>query len=218
MKRLLEGLMLALMLCFATSAFAGTTSGTFVKIQDTGEGNVDFIIKNSNGKTEAFEFDVGGGYDFYKKWDKKSAKGTKVIVHWTDGGSGNYKFKILNKVELADNNASVGASSQVALADVSGEYMKKNGVVEVKQSGQMLNFSINSSVGAHVCNLDGAAIMIDAKRAAYTPDDKTNMCAAVLDFTGGILKLTTKDCDGFCGMNASGSMDGTYKKKGGKRK
>jgi len=105
-----------------------------------------------------------------------------------------------------------------AFADVGGEYNKKNGVVEVKQSGKVLNFSINSSVGEHVCNLEGAALMIDAKRAAYTSQDNTDKCTAVLNFAGGVLKVTTKDCEGVCGMNAAGSMDGTYRKKVSKRK
>ena len=101
----------------------------------------------------------------------------------------------------------------IALADVSGEYSKKNAVAELKQQGKAVEFSINSSVGQNICDLEGVAVMIDQNRAAYTPDDKSDICVAVLNFSGGQLKVTTKDCDNYCGLNAAGSMDGQYKKK-----
>jgi len=98
-------------------------------------------------------------------------------------------------------------------ADVSGEYIKKNGVVELKQQGKTVEFSINSSVGQNVCNLEGTAVMINANRADYTPEDKSDKCVAVLNFSGSGLKVTTKGCDEYCGLNAGGSMDGSYQKK-----
>lgn len=100
-----------------------------------------------------------------------------------------------------------------AFADFSGEYVKKNAGVDVTQQGEAVKFSINSSVGQDACNLEGAAVMIDAKSAAYTSDDKSDKCVAILNFAGSGLKVTTKDCDGYCGINAGGSMDGVYKKK-----
>ena len=101
----------------------------------------------------------------------------------------------------------------IAFADISGSYSKKNAVAELKQQGKAVEFSINSSVGQNLCMLDGVAVMIDKNSAAYTPDEKSDMCVAVLNFTGGQLKVTTKDCDSYCGLNAAGSMDGQYKKK-----
>lgn len=99
-----------------------------------------------------------------------------------------------------------------ALADFSGEYGKKNSVVEVKQQGKAVKFSVNSSVGQNTCDLEGTATMIDATSAAYTPEDKSDICVALLNFSGGGLKVTTKGCDGYCGLNAGGSMDGSYRK------
>lgn len=101
----------------------------------------------------------------------------------------------------------------VALADVSGSYSKKNAAAELKQQGKAVEFSINSSVGRNMCELEGVASMIDENRAAFSPSDKSDKCVAVLNFTGGQLKVTTKDCDSYCGLNAAGSMDGQYKKK-----
>lgn len=103
-------------------------------------------------------------------------------------------------------------------ADVSGDYVKKNAGVDVKQQGKAVEFSISSSVGQNVCNLEGTAVMIDANRAAYTPEDKSDKCVAVLNFVGNGLKVTTKDCDEYCGLNAGGSMDGSYQKKITKKK
>src|SRR5574343_1082582 len=102
-------------------------------------------------------------------------------------------------------------------ADFSGEYVKKNAVVDIKQQGSVVAFSINSSVGQNVCNLDGSALLIDANRAFFTPTEKTDMCVAALNFGGGSLKITTKDCGGYCGLNAAGSMDGVYQKKAMKK-
>jgi hypothetical protein len=104
-----------------------------------------------------------------------------------------------------------------AFADVSGEYIKKNGIADVNQQGKAVEFSINSSVGQNVCNVEGTAVMIDANRAIYTPEEKSNKCVVVLNFKGGVLKVTTKDCDEYCGLNAAGSMDGSYQKKTSKK-
>ncbi len=105
-----------------------------------------------------------------------------------------------------------------AFADFSGEYVKKNGVVDVTQKDKMIQFSINSSVEQHACNLEGTAVLIDKNRAAYTSNDNTDKCVTVLTFSKNGLKVTTKDCDSYCGLNAAGSMDGAYKKKASKKK
>ena len=96
--------------------------------------------------------------------------------------------------------------------DYSGEYSKDNSSVEVGQQGKVLKFSINSSVGQNTCNLEGSAEMTDATSAAYTSEDKSDTCVAILNFAGGALKVTTKGCDANCGLNAAGSMDGSYQK------
>ena len=115
------------------------------------------------------------------------------------------------------------AYSVAAFADVSGEFVKNNAGVEIKQQGDSISFSINSSVGDNVCNLNDddkplVAQMIDANRAVWSSNDRSNKCTVLFNFTSGHLKLTTKDCDSYCGMNAIGSMDGTYKLKKTKEK
>ena len=88
---------LALAFCITSSAFAGTTSGTFVKLQDSAEGNTDFIVKNQKGKNEVF--DIGSEGSNIKQWQDKSAKGKKVIIHWKEEGVNPYKFKTITKIE-----------------------------------------------------------------------------------------------------------------------
>lgn len=91
------------------------------------------------------------------------------------------------------------------------EYSKQNAVADVSRNGASVEFSINSSVGQNGCNMDGVARMIDDSRATYTSGDGADKCVAVLNFSGGQLAVTTKGCEGYCGLNASGSMDGMYK-------
>lgn len=84
---------------------AATTSGTFVKLQDAGEGSFELVIKNEKGKQIAFTID---NYDAYKQWANPANKGKKVIATWNESGSGKYKFKVLSKLEA------VGTASVVA--------------------------------------------------------------------------------------------------------
>lgn len=92
-----------------------------------------------------------------------------------------------------------------------GEYSKQNAVANASRNGASVEFSINSSVGQNGCNMDGVAQMIDDSRAAYTSGDGADKCVAVLNFSAGQLAVTTKGCEGYCGLNAAGSMDGIYK-------
>ncbi|MFM2408896.1 MAG: hypothetical protein RL358_1638 [Pseudomonadota bacterium] len=104
-----------------------------------------------------------------------------------------------------------------AITDFSGTYVKENAEIEVKQTGQIVNFSINSVVGQNSCNLEGRAVVMGSLStsfsAASSTDDKSNKCIARFDLASSGLTVITKDCDGYCGMNAEGSMDGLYQKK-----
>lgn len=106
--------------------------------------------------------------------------------------------------------------SSVSAGDtVTGQYKKKGGEVNVQMlPDNKLKFWINTVVGMHPCNVgeDGNAIavFVDGNRAAFTDDQN---CTVVLRFEKNKLKITTKDCDSYCGMQAIGSMDGTYIKK-----
>lgn len=94
-------------------------------------------------------------------------------------------------------------------------YEKNNATLEARpvNGGKGgVEFSINSNNEGTACNIDGVATTIDSHRAAYTPDDKSDLCVVLLDFNkNGSAKVTTKDCNSYCGLQAEGTMDGLYK-------
>ncbi len=89
-------------------------------------------------------------------------------------------------------------------------YRKANGIAALQPQTGGASFEIQSSQGQAQCTLEGTARPIDAGRWAYTPDDKADQCVAVLNTRGGRLVVTTKGCESYCGLNAAGSMDGSY--------
>lgn len=104
-----------------------------------------------------------------------------------------------------------------AIPNIIGEYIKENAVVNMTQQDKAVNFSINSAVGENTCDLEGKALMASTHSAVFVASfatgDKSDKCVARFDFADSGLKITTKDCDRYCGLNAVGSMDGFYQKK-----
>jgi len=113
-----------------------------------------------------------------------------------------------HQTELANTNA---------MTNFVGKYVKENAEVDIKLQEGKVDFSINSAVEMNACSLEGKALPMSPQSAGYSAafatGDKSNTCVARFDFTDGGLTVTTKDCDGYCGMNAAGSMDGPYQKK-----
>lgn len=101
--------------------------------------------------------------------------------------------------------------SIAAMADgVGGRYENDHGIIQITEQQGGVAFDINSSVGQNTCGLDGIAKNIDGARAVYTPEDPADKCVAVLNFSPSGVKVATKGCENYCGMNAAGSMDGDY--------
>lgn len=166
------------------------------------DGNAEMYNVNEAGASTVGQ--EKGERDYYFKLDGADLKVTTYrpqACQWTEGS---YKKRL-----------TIGSADK---ADLSGEYGKKNAGVKVKQQGNSVEFSINSGVGQNVCNLEGKALMISANKAAYSSDDKADKCTTLLSFEGGGLNVSTKDCDGYCGVGASGSMDGVYQKEIGQKK
>lgn len=104
--------------------------------------------------------------------------------------------------------------SAMAQADgVSGRYVGYDMVAGIAEQQDGIAFEISSNVDQSACSIDGVAKPIDGARAVFSPADPGDKCVVVLTFTTDSLKVTTKDCDGYCGMGAEGSMDGVYMKK-----
>ncbi|PWV40960.1 hypothetical protein DDK21_12745 [Achromobacter xylosoxidans] len=108
-------------------------------------------------------------------------------------------------------------ASPVALAGVTGKYIKQGGELIVKESQRGVQFAFNTNVGAHACSLGDDeplfARPIDGTRAAWTSEDPTDQCVVLLNFSNRAVQVTTKGCDSYCGMNAAGSMAGKYSQK-----
>jgi len=109
-------------------------------------------------------------------------------------------------------------TSGFAADNYTGQYKKKNGEVNVQMiSDSQIKFWINTVVGMHPCNIgeDGnaAATFVDKNRAAFSGEGK---CAVVFRFEKNKLTVTSKECDGYCGSQAAGSINGVYIKKSSK--
>lgn len=91
------------------------------------------------------------------------------------------------------------------------KYAKADGELLIKKTGDQAQFKITSSRDQHSCEMEGTATMSSDTQATYKPDAK-DQCTVRLKFGSGQVEVTTQACDGFCGMQAGGSMDGTYKR------
>lgn len=93
------------------------------------------------------------------------------------------------------------------------KFEKDNAILEMKTTKDGIEFLINSANEQSTCEVEGTATIIDDHRAAYTPKTNNDLCVILLDFkTESSVNVTTKDCSGYCGVQATGSMDGLYKK------
>jgi len=153
-------------------------------------------------------------YDDGDLFPSGTSDGEKVQPIMTVSDQVGVSVMLINATALSKNPSD---TIKDAHRDVSGTYEKRNAIVEVKQKGEQIAFSANSSVGDNACNLgDDAepmvAKMVDSNRAIWTSSDGDN-CTVILNFKGDELKLASKDCESSCGIRAVGSMDGVYKSK-----
>ena len=96
------------------------------------------------------------------------------------------------------------------------EYVKLDAGLSLKPQGENMAFSINSSYGdaSGVCNLEGVAQPIPVgkgQKHRWGWSDSNSQCVAIIsEDKNGKMAVSTKGCDGYCSMNAVGSMDGRY--------
>lgn len=106
----------------------------------------------------------------------------------------------------------------ISTAASAADYIKPNAGLSLTPQGENMAFSINSSYGdaSGVCNMDGVAQPIPAGKGqkhcwGWSDNDSNSQCVAVIsEDKNGKMNVTTKGCDGYCGMSAVGSMDGLY--------
>ena len=98
------------------------------------------------------------------------------------------------------------------------DYVKPNGGLTFNQGEYEAEFSINASLGDDaVCNLEGIALAVDpnqTQRSRWVFKDASSQCKAVIsEHNDGSVKVSTKDCEEYCGISAVGAMDGKYFKQ-----
>ncbi|MBZ6971731.1 acyl-CoA dehydrogenase [Klebsiella grimontii] len=104
----------------------------------------------------------------------------------------------------------------ISTAASAADYIKPNAGLILTPQGENMAFSINSSYGdaSGVCNMDGVAQPISAgkgQKHSWGWSDSNSQCVAVIsEDKNGKMNVSTKECDGYCGMSAVGSMDGLY--------
>jgi hypothetical protein len=120
------------------------------------------------------------------------------------------------KKDSTESNMSAQETTTLS-SNYTGEYAKDNGGVGIEIiSNNQMKFWINTVVDTNPCNIgeDGGVVTnFDKNHAKFTGD---NDCVVEFNFENNKVKISTKNCDGYCGMNAVGSMDGEYVKKSDK--
>jgi hypothetical protein len=93
-------------------------------------------------------------------------------------------------------------------------FEKDNAVLDMAMTQGTIQFTLNAVEGQSACEAQGTAKIIDDHRAAYTSNDSADRCVILFNFeTADQIKVTTKDCNRYCGLAAVGAMDGSYTKR-----
>lgn len=99
------------------------------------------------------------------------------------------------------------------------EYIKPDGSFSLATSGNGIEFSINAATkeASGICNMEGSAQSVGAgenQKHRWVYNDKSSHCVAVIsEQNNGNIRVITRGCDGYCGLSATGAMDGIYQKK-----
>lgn len=108
--------------------------------------------------------------------------------------------------------------STSALASTT-EYAKPNGVLSLATGDNGIEFSINAAPkeASGICNMEGSAQSVGAgenQKHRWVYNDKSSQCVAVIsEQSNGKIRVITRGCEGYCGLVATGAMDGIYRKK-----
>ena len=98
--------------------------------------------------------------------------------------------------------------------NISGTYKKFNGEATIKKlEKDKFSFYINTSVDVHSCNMGDSnkliAVFDGKKNGSFKTEDG---CQLIFEFSDNTLKLSSNNCQGYCGPKAIGSIDGAYSK------
>lgn len=99
------------------------------------------------------------------------------------------------------------------------EYIKPDGSLSLTAGGNGIEFSINAATQntSGICNMEGSVQSITAgenQKHRWIYNDKSSQCVAVIsEQSNGKIRVITRGCEGYCGLVATGAMDGIYRKK-----
>ncbi|EME5618974.1 hypothetical protein VY411_000576 [Escherichia coli] len=94
-------------------------------------------------------------------------------------------------------------------------YEKANGEIAISQAQghpDLAKFEIVTNVNMHACNIEGIAdIVSDSKAFTQLQWQDSNQCKITLKWGNKQVQVTaTDECNSYCGLNATDSINGTY--------
>ncbi|HEA0261622.1 TPA: acyl-CoA dehydrogenase [Salmonella enterica] len=99
------------------------------------------------------------------------------------------------------------------------QYVKPGAALNLNSRQDNAEFNINASTGngSGVCNMEGTAQQIaagESQKRRWVWNDNTSQCVAVIsELKNGKASIMTRGCEGYCGVSATGAMDGLFNKK-----
>ncbi|WP_432372643.1 acyl-CoA dehydrogenase [Pantoea allii] len=107
----------------------------------------------------------------------------------------------------------------ITLPAAAAQYVKPGAVLTLNPGKGNAEFNINASTGngSGVCNMDGTAQQIAAgekQKHRWVWNDNASQCVAIIsELNNGKTSVMTRGCEGYCGVSATGAMDGLFNKK-----
>ena len=107
----------------------------------------------------------------------------------------------------------------ITLPVAAAQYVKPGAVLTLNPGKGNAEFNINASTrdGSGVCNMDGTAQQIAAgekQKHRWVWNDNASQCVAIIsELNNGKTSVMTRGCEGYCGVSATGAMDGLFNKK-----
>lgn len=107
----------------------------------------------------------------------------------------------------------------ITLPVAAAQYVKPGAVLTLIPGKGNAEFNINASTrdGSGVCNMEGTAQQIaagESQKRRWVWNDNTSQCVAVIsEQNNGKTNVMTRGCEGYCGVSATGVMDGLFNKK-----
>jgi hypothetical protein len=168
------------------------------------------------------EFSEQTPYTTQKTQDKESTFVVRIdkfetVQQALDQDFLSYVDAEMSKKAAQQQSSNAAPTSQVAGDTTAQEFEKDNATAKLQVSANQIAFRLNSTVdGGFTCELEGVATRQSPTAATYVGSDSSDRCTAKLELSSNQLGVSTQGCSSACGMRGQGSLDGLYKRSGGK--